>query len=78
MGACKFRILGNGGLLRLADDPMEREFAIKPDEREHVRSAFKAIGITPSGDDDEVFVVGRAAYARGARATDMPVKNNYA
>jgi 4-hydroxy-tetrahydrodipicolinate synthase len=68
---------GNGGLLRRADDPGERDFPIKPDERQHVRAAFKSIGITPMEDDDEVFVVGRAAYARGVRAADMPVKNNY-
>lgn len=69
---------GNGGLLREADDPAEREFPLKPEERDHIKAGYRSIGIEPSADNDEVFVVGRAAHARGARAADMPTKYNFA
>ncbi len=68
---------GNGGLLRLADDPAEREFPLKPNERDDVRAAYRSIGIEPTTDDDEMFIVGRAAHARGARPDDMPKKHNW-
>lgn len=68
---------GNGGLLRLAEDPAEREFPLRPAERDQMKAAYRLIGIEPSGDPDEAFVVGRAAFARGARLADAPVRNNY-
>jgi 4-hydroxy-tetrahydrodipicolinate synthase len=65
---------GNGGLLREPWDPNEREFPLRPAERRAMRAAYRLIGIEPTGDDDAVFVVGRAAHRRGARPADMPVK----
>lgn len=68
---------GNGGLLREAEDPNEREFPLRPDERAHVRRAYESIGLKASADSDDVFVVGRAAWAAGARPADMPVRHCY-
>ncbi|MCL4792724.1 MAG: dihydrodipicolinate synthase family protein [Gammaproteobacteria bacterium] len=68
---------GNGGLLREAEDPNEREFPLRPDERAHIRKGYQSIGLSPTADPDEVFVVGRAAWKSGARAADMPVKHTY-
>lgn len=69
---------GNGGVMREPWDPGEREFPLRPDERKAIKQAFRAIGIEPREDADECFVVGRASYAKGARAADMPVKPTYA
>lgn len=68
---------GNGGLLREPMDPNEKNFPLTPEDRAKIREAFKMIGIEPTSDSDECFVVGRAAWARGARAADMPVKPTY-
>jgi len=68
---------GNGGLLREAEDPNERLFPLRPDERAHIKAAFRSISLEPAADSDEVFVVGRAAYGNGARAADVPVKHTY-
>ena len=68
---------GNGGLLREAEDPNERTFPLRPVDREHVRKAYQSIGLQPTSDLDECFVVGRSAYKAGARSRDMPVKHTY-
>ncbi len=68
---------GNGGLMREADDPAERVFPVTAAEREHVKAAYRSIGIEPCADDVESFIVGRAAYQNGVRAANMPVKHNY-
>ena len=68
---------GNGGLLREPMDPNEHRFPLRPEERDNIRSSYSLIGIEPTTDSDECFVVGRAAYTRGARAADMPVKPTY-
>jgi 4-hydroxy-tetrahydrodipicolinate synthase len=68
---------GNGGLLRQPLDPNEAKFPLNASERKHIRDSYGLIGITPTSDPDECFVVGRAAYANGVRAADMPVKPTY-
>ena len=68
---------GNGGLLREAEDPNEGLFPLRTEDRAHIRKAFGSIGLEPTADSDEVFVVGRAAYARGARTADMRAKHTY-
>jgi len=68
---------GNGGLLREPWDPNEREFPLTAAERKAIKDGFQAIGIEPRTESDESFVVGAAAYVRGARATDMPDKPTY-
>jgi len=68
---------GNGGLLREPWDPNERDFPLTPADREAIKSSFRSIGIEPTSDPDECFVVGRALYKQGVRASDVPVKNTY-
>ncbi len=68
---------GNGGLLREPWDPNEREFPLTPADRQAIKEGFRTIGIEPTADPDECFIVGRTAYAAGVRASDVPVKNTY-
>jgi len=58
---------GNGGLLREAQDPNEREFPLRGEDRRQIEQALRGIGIEPQAGDDS-FVPGRAAAARGERA----------
>ena len=64
-------------LLRRKGVKIGRQGSAAAAERDHVKAAYRAIGIAPSADDVDSFVVGRAAYQRGARAADMPVKHNF-
>lgn len=61
---------GNGGLLgpKLLDEGYT--FVIRADERKRFRDAYRAMGIEPAANDEE-FVIGRAAYARGLRIRDV-------
>ena len=68
---------GNGGLLREAEDPNERLFPLRAEDRAHIKGAFRCIGLEPAAEEDEVFVVGRTAHARGARLEDVGVKHTY-
>ncbi len=61
---------GNGGLVGPKMTDMGHEFVLKREERESFRNAYRAMGIEPAMNDEE-FVVGRAAYARGLRAKDV-------
>lgn len=63
---------GNGGLL--PRDPHAPEGAIPvldADARAAMRAAFRASGLEPTDAPEEQFVVGRAAWARGVRASDL-------
>lgn len=58
---------GNGGLMRLPHDPMERKFPVSQEQRDHIAEAFGTLGIDKVG-PDESFIVGRSQYANGIRA----------
>ena len=63
---------GNGGLL--PRDPHAPEGAIPvldAKARAAMRKAFAASGLDPTDTPEEQFVVGRAAWARGVRASDL-------
>ena len=62
---------GNGGLLRDTHAPVEQVPILDAAARALIRDTYAKVGITVSDATDEAFMVGRAAYARGARATDM-------
>lgn len=68
---------GNGGLLREAQDPNEREFPLRPQDREAIKAALRRIGIEPRT-DDQTFVVGRSAYERGVTSGDLAMRPAYA
>ena len=70
---------GNGGLL--PRDPHASPGAIPTLDakaRAAMRAAFEAAGLAPTDDPEEQFVVGRAAWARGTRASDMAAMPYYA
>jgi 4-hydroxy-tetrahydrodipicolinate synthase len=62
---------GNGGLER---DPKQRPDQVSVLDaagRALIRDTYAAIGITIDEPDDDVFVVGRAAWAKGIRKADL-------
>jgi 4-hydroxy-tetrahydrodipicolinate synthase len=67
---------GNGGLLPLKPAPYLP--ALDPPGRELIKSNFKKTGITPIDRPEEEFMVGKAAYARGVRASQLSSKPLYA
>ncbi|MBI4444286.1 MAG: dihydrodipicolinate synthase family protein [Acidobacteria bacterium] len=64
---------GNGGLMKyqFKNPEIDQHYILRRDQRELIRNAYNAIGITPPANDDE-FIVGKAAYARGVRPADLP------
>ena len=63
---------GNGGLL--PPDPHAPDGAIPildARARAAMRAAYRASGLEPTDAPEEQFVVGRAAWARGVRASDL-------
>ncbi len=69
---------GNGGIL--PNDPHAPAGAVPvldAGERKKLRAAFKASGLVPTDAPEEQFVVGRAAWERGARVKDMAGLPNY-
>lgn len=62
---------GNGGLIRDLHEPVEKVPVLDEAARKRIKETFLKVGITPINAPDGEFVVGKAAYARGARATDM-------
>jgi 4-hydroxy-tetrahydrodipicolinate synthase len=67
---------GNGGLLPLK--PAQYLPALDAQSRELIQSNFKKVGITPVDRPEEEFIVGKAAYARGVRASQLSGKPLYA
>lgn len=67
---------GNGGLLREPEDANEAQFPLRPDDRAHMRAAYRKIGIEPDPEEAS-FIVGRAAYARGVRPADLVRQPTY-
>jgi 4-hydroxy-tetrahydrodipicolinate synthase len=60
---------GNGGLLPLKPSPYLPN--LDSVGRESIRATFRKAGITPVDRPEEEFVVGRAAYARGVRGSQL-------
>jgi 4-hydroxy-tetrahydrodipicolinate synthase len=67
---------GNGGLLPLK--PAKYLPTLDAAGRELIRSNFKKAGITPVDRPEEEFMVGRAAYAKGVRASQLASTPLYA
>lgn len=65
----QYLVGGNGGIGPVRDD-RGHTFTLTAAERASFREGYRAIGIEPAMNDEE-FLVGRAAYARGARAKDV-------
>ena len=65
---------GNGGLLQL--DGREKVPALDAAARQRIRDTCRQVGIIVDASDDE-FIVGRAAYAKGVRPSDMKTKPLY-
>jgi 4-hydroxy-tetrahydrodipicolinate synthase len=62
---------GNGGLLRDTHAPVEQVPVLDEAARNLIKDTYRKVGITPVEAPDAEFMVGKAAYARGARAKDM-------
>lgn len=63
---------GNGGLLpRDSHAPDGAIPTLTAKDRTAMRAAFVASGLEPTDAEEEQFVVGRAAWARGVRASDL-------
>lgn len=60
---------GNGGLIRNLHNPNVP--VLDAAARSLIRETFRMVGITPVASAEEEFMVGKAAYAGGARAKDM-------
>jgi len=67
---------GNGGLLPL--NAAQYLPALDAQGRELLKSTFKKAGITPVDRPEEEFVVGKAAYAKGVRASQLSSQPLYA
>jgi 4-hydroxy-tetrahydrodipicolinate synthase len=67
---------GNGGLLPLKPSPYLP--SLDSAGRESIRVTFRKAGITPVDRAEEEFIVGRAAYARGVRKSQMSSQPLYA
>jgi 4-hydroxy-tetrahydrodipicolinate synthase len=67
---------GNGGLLPLKPAPYLP--ALDAQGRDLIKSNFKKAGITPVDRPEEEFLVGKAAYAKGVRASQLSSKPLYA
>jgi len=67
---------GNGGLLPLKPAPYLP--ALDAAGRETIRNNFQRAGIVPVDAPEEEFLVGKAAYARGVRASELSGRPLYA
>jgi len=65
---------GNGGLLPLGNN--ESVPVLTSESRQRIRDTCKKVGITADRPDEE-FMVGRTAYARGVRASELTAKPHY-
>jgi 4-hydroxy-tetrahydrodipicolinate synthase len=68
---------GNGGLFRESQQN-DHVPALDAEGRRIIRETFRKVGITPVDLPDEAFMVGNAAYARGARAGELAATSQYA
>jgi len=67
---------GNGGLLPLK--PAEYLPVLDARSRELIKTNFRKAGIAPVDRPDEEFMVGKVAYAKGVRASELSDKPLYA
>ncbi len=65
----QYLVGGNGGIGPVRED-LGHTFTLTAQDRASFREAYRQIGIEPAMNDEE-FLVGRAAYARGTRAKDV-------
>lgn len=63
---------GNGGLIRNLHAPVEQVPILDEAARNLIKETYRQVGITPTDAPDEEFLVGKASYARGVRAKDLP------
>jgi 4-hydroxy-tetrahydrodipicolinate synthase len=70
---------GNGWLMHIADPRYEHHKVPTLDQasRNHIKQWFRKIVIEPTSAPDEEFMVGKAAYARGARLKDLAAIQYY-
>ena len=69
---------GNGGLMPMDEHAPEGSVpALTAADRAAMRAAFTASGLTPTDAPEEQFIVGRAAWNRGARPADMRTIPSY-
>jgi 4-hydroxy-tetrahydrodipicolinate synthase len=68
---------GNGGILRDLKLPVDQLPILDAQARQTCKDAFQSVGINCVDLPDEAFVVGNAAYARGARMKDMASTPRY-
>jgi hypothetical protein len=68
---------GNGGVLRDLQLSVEAIPPLDAAGRRRCRDALESVGVTLTDLPDEAFVVGSAAYARGARLKDGAVIPQY-
>jgi 4-hydroxy-tetrahydrodipicolinate synthase len=69
---------GNGGLVRnLASIPAGMIPTLDDAARSLIRKTYQKVGITTPAAPEEEFLVGKAAYNRGARTKDMTEKPYY-
>ncbi|MFW9874019.1 MAG: hypothetical protein ACFFG0_13005 [Candidatus Thorarchaeota archaeon] len=62
---------GNGGLIRDTYAPIDQVPILDEAGRNLIKETYKKVGIIPVDVPDDEFLVGKAAYARGVRASDM-------
>ncbi|OWT60210.1 dihydrodipicolinate synthase family protein [Candidimonas nitroreducens] len=62
---------GNGGLIRDIGKPRDQVPVLTREARLSIRSAYQSVNIQPERDEEEEFVVGKTAYARGVRRSGM-------
>ena len=69
---------GNGGLVRnLPSIPAGLIPVLDEAARNLIRKSYQKVGISPAAASEEEFLVGKAAYAKGARLKDMTEKPYY-
>ncbi len=66
---------GNGGLLPLK--PAQYLPKLDAPGRELMKSTFKKAGIPPVDRPEEEFIVGKMAYAKGVRASQLAARPLY-
>ena len=69
---------GNGGLLPVPASEADHVPVLDAAARQKIRTAFAAAGLTMTDAPEEQFIVGRAAWARGVRPSDMEHWPRYA
>ncbi len=69
---------GNGGVLRDLKQRPDQVPTLDARGRQAIKATLRSVGITPVDLPDEAFMVGNAAFAKGARRTDLVATPQYA